>query len=965
MPKRNFRLFFVLFLLLMYPTFVSGINATSKLPAALDFRAVWVSTVLNLDYPTAQTADAETLKREADEILDGAKELGMNAVILQVRPSADSFYDSDYFPWSKYLTGTAGKAPSDGFDPLDYWVDEAHKRGLELHAWINPYRITKNSGSDRVTSVNGLPKSHPARLHPDWVIAHGGDLYFDPGIPEVRQLIVDSTVEIVKKYDVDGIHLDDYFYPATDFDDAKTYKKYGKDLSLADWRRSNVDELIKALDEAVHKEDKSIRFGVSPFGIWANKKTISAGSDTNGGESYTQHYADTRKWVKLGYVDYIAPQIYWHIGHNLADYKTLVNWWADTVKGTDVDLYIGHAAYRVGAVGENKAWATPDELVRQVKLNCALPEVKGSIYFRYKFFENSETLKDTVANLYRTTVLERGKKGAYDLAVTRPEEDIETTLSSYYIGGSSDSSKPLYINGELVLNRSENGFFGILVPLKDGENEIVCTQGDKTVVRTITKVKKASATPTKVDTATLDDIFPAGNVYRKHGEKVTLSCVAPIGATVKVTVNGKTFSMSPKVKTAPDKKNIYTTTYTYSYTLPDSSSTLKEIGTVRYSMTYGKTKATKTSEGKLYGYNDATKLSATFNDDVVWGYYTSSTSGGSYGELDGTMSDNVTAIRGDFVRLASNLYVQMSDVTLAVKKTANLSVKSATLKVGSDGTNILSVTHTGGSGWAKYDDDARSIIFSVSPATDPKEVKVPEKSMFSSVSAEEKVDRVVYTLKLCEDAELGGWTCASKDGVTTLTVTQKRTVKSGAYPLSAHTIVIDAGHGGHDSGALGLLGSKMPEKDINLKNALALKTKLESLGAKVIMTRRDDTYLTLDERVSISRNADADLFLSMHANSLSENSDVSTVSGFSVYYRDTISKNTAESVYEYVKDNLGKGDKGVHQSNLYVGRSTWCPALIYEAAFMPNPSDFEWLISDESSTEIANTLAKAIVSYFS
>ncbi len=962
MPKRN--LFFVLFLLLMCSTFVSCINAASKLPDALDFRAVWVSTVLNLDYPTKQTADAKTLKEEADKILDGAKEMGMNAIILQVRPSADSFYDSDYFPWSKYLTGTAGKAPGSGFDPLEYWVEEAHKRDLELHAWINPYRITKNSGTDRVTSVTGLTKDHPARLHPDWVIPHGGDLYFDPGLPEVRKLIVDSTVEIVKNYDVDGIHLDDYFYPATDFDDAKTYKKYGKDLSLDDWRRSNVDELIKALDEAVHKENKDISFGVSPFGIWANKSTISAGSDTRGGESYTQHYADTRKWVKLGYVDYIAPQIYWHIGHNLADYKTLVNWWADTVKGTDVDLYIGHAAYRVGAEGENKAWATPDELVRQIKLNCDLPEVKGSIYFRYKFFEDSDTLKETITNLYRTTVITNRKKGAYALAVTRPEADIETTLSSYYIGGSSDSNKPLYINGELILNRSEDGFFGLLVPLKDGENKIVCTQGGKTAVRTITKVKKVTSVLPKEDVATLSDISPAGNVYRKHGEKVTLSCVAPIGATVKVTVNGKTFTMSPKVKTAPDKKNIYNTTYTYSYTLPKGESGLKEIGAVSYSMTYKKVKETKTSEGKLYGYNDAEKLSATLKGDVVWGYYTSSTSGGSYGELDGTMTDNVTAIRGDFVRLASNLYVQMSDVVLSVKKTENLAVKSAALKVLSDGTNILSVTHTGGSGWAKYDEDTKSLIFSVSPATDPKDVKLPEKSMFSSVSAEEKTDRVVYTLKLRDDACLGGWTCASKDDVTTLTVTQKRTVKSGAYPLTAHTIVIDAGHGGHDSGALGLLGSEMPEKDINLKNALALKTKLESLGAKVIMTRRDDTYLTLNERVCISRNANADLFISMHANSLSENSDVSTVSGFSVYYRDAISKNLAESMHNYVKDNIGIGDKGVHQSNLYVGRSTWCPAIIYEAAFMPNPSDFQWLISDESAEAIASTLTEAIVDYF-
>ncbi len=956
----------VFVLTLLFPTYVSDTFGTQSLPNALDFRAVWVSTVLNLDYPTTKTTDANKLKSQATKILDGAKSMGMNAVILQVRPCADALYKSKYFPWSEYLTGEAGKAPSDNFDPLEFWTTEAHKRGLELHAWINPYRITKNTQSNKVTSVSKLPKGHPARLHSDWVVACGGDLYFDPGIPAVRSYIVDGAVEIVEKYDVDGIHLDDYFYPSSDFDDGKTYEKYAKGLSLADWRRENVDTLIKLLDEKLHEADKNIRFGVSPFGIWANKKTISTGSDTNGGESYTQHYADTRKWVKLGYVDYIAPQIYWHIGHNLADYKTLVNWWSDTVKGTDVDLYIGHAAYRVGGSGENKAWATPNEIVKQVKLNCQLPEVCGSIYFRYQFLEKSETLRETITNLYNSTVLSSKKRGEYDLKVTRPEENINTTLSSYYVGGSSDSSKPLFINGELVLTRSESGFFGMLIPLKDGKNTVVCTQGDKTVVRTITKVKNtSSSTPQKADTANLLDVTPSSDIYRKSGEKLTLSCTAPIGATVKVTVNKKTYTMTPKVKKAPDKKNIYTTTYTYSYTFPDNTSTLKELGTVRYDMTYGKTKVTKYSDGSLYGYLDAKKLSATFNKDVVWGYYTSSTSGGSYSELSGTMSDNVTAIRGNFVRLASNLYVQMSDVKLAKGKTENLAVKSAKITVSGDGTNTLSVNHTGGSGWAKYDEKENSIIFSVSPATTKTTVSVPKNSMFSSVTAEEKTDRVVYTLKLRDDAELGGWNCTSKDKTTSLIVKPKRTVKSGAYPLSAHTIVIDAGHGGNDTGALGLLGSEMPEKIINLKNATALKTKLESLGATVVMTRRDDTYLTLEKRVDISRNTLPDLFISIHANSLSENSDVSSVSGFSIYYRDSLSATAAESLFEYVDENLGRENTGVHRSNLFVGRSNWCPAIIYEAAFMPNPSDFEWLISDESTTNLANTLADAIVSYFS
>ena len=964
-------LLFVIILVLfavILPQTVPAQAASDELPDALDFRAVWVSTVLNLDYPTSGTTDAVSLKLQADKILDDAEAMGMNAVVLQVRPSADAFYKSDYFPWSVYLTGERGKAPSDSFDPLQYWVEEAHKRGMELHAWINPYRITKNTEEDTITSVSGLLNGHPAKTHENWAVSYNGDLYFDPGIPAVQQYIVDAAVEIVEKYDVDGIHLDDYFYPGTDFNDEKTYQKYAKaNVSLADWRRSNVDTLIRMLDEALHKADPDIRFGVSPFGIWANQATMAEGSDTNGAESYTQHYADTRKWVKLGWLDYVAPQIYWHIGHDLADYATLVDWWSETVRGTGVDLYVGHAAYRVGAEGENKAWATPAELVRQISLNCKYEEVKGSIYFRYRFFEDRSSLRETITNLYRGVAESDIDDGKYQLAVTWPEKDISTTLSSYYVGGSSNASKPLFINGELMLGRSENGFFGKLIKLEDGENTIVCSQGDKTVIRTITKIKGssgASGTLKTAQTADLTDLTPTTNLYQEGGTNVTLSCTAPIGADVKATVNGKTIRLSPKDRTAPDKKSLYLTTYSCTYTLPKSSKALYELGTVRYDMTYGSTKVRKYSEGFLSAYSDPTKLSVSFTDPTVYGYLTNSTSGGPYGEIDGSMTDTVTAIKGNFVRTASNLYVQMTDVVLSEKKTQNIKVKSASYAVQEDGIHTVTVEHIGGTGWAKYDNETRTLVFSVSPASDPKNLKLPSNAIFKSAKAAEKVDRVTYTLVLKDNVQLNGFYCTSQNGKTTLHLRTKRAAKDGAYPLSAHTIVIDAGHGGYDSGALGLLGSARPEKDINLKNALALQKKLESLGATVVMTRTDDTRLSLEERVAVSRSVKPDLFISIHANSMSESTDVSTVSGFSVFYRETISESAAKDVFDASKDLLGRANVGVHQSNLYVCRSSWCPAVIYETAFMPNPSDFDWLAGDSSANELADAIAEGIVAYF-
>ena len=365
------------------------VTPVSAADAPKEFRAVWVSTIYNLDYPSTTGLSVAQLKSEATEILDNCKAMGMTAVILQVRPNGDALYKSSIYPWSQYLTGKQGVAPSGGFDPLEYWVKEAHKRGLELHAWINPYRVTRSGASD----YNNLASTNPAVKHPEWVVKYSdGNYYLDPGIPEVRQLVADGVTEIVKNYDVDGIHMDDYFYPGTGFPDDASYKTYGSAFKNADdWRRDNVNQLVKELDTAIHKLDASVSFGISPFGIWANQSSLSGGSNTNGNQTYFSHYADTRKWVKEGWVDYICPQIYWEIGHSLADYETLVKWWADTVKGTGVKLYIGMADYKAGTTG---SWKGITQIEDQIALNATIPEISGEIHFRYQFILSVDELDE-------------------------------------------------------------------------------------------------------------------------------------------------------------------------------------------------------------------------------------------------------------------------------------------------------------------------------------------------------------------------------------------------------------------------------------------------------------------------------------------------------------------------------------------------------------------------------------------
>lgn len=395
--KRSFRLLALVLacvLTLVTPAFAAGTPSASG-----EMRGVWVSSVYNLDYPSSPTTDSDKLKAEADEILDNCVKWGLNAVFLQVRPSGDALYKSDLFPWSKYLTGSVGTAPQDGFDPLEYWVEAAHKRGLELHAWINPYRITRSKD----TEWNSLPSTHPAKMNPDWVVKYSdGNYYFDPGIPEVRDLVTRGAVEIVQNYDVDGLHMDDYFYPGTDFNDAATYQKYGSSFSnIADFRRDSVNQLVAQLDTAVHNIDPDIQFGISPSGIWANKSTDPRGSNSSGSEHYVSSYADSLYWIENGLVDYIIPQIYWEIGHKLADFATLADWWNDAVAGSDVHLYIGMGAYRC-ADNPTGVWTTTDPLFDSLAYLENKDNVGGCVFFRYGSIPAVSGMADRLTSWYST-----------------------------------------------------------------------------------------------------------------------------------------------------------------------------------------------------------------------------------------------------------------------------------------------------------------------------------------------------------------------------------------------------------------------------------------------------------------------------------------------------------------------------------------------------------------------------------
>lgn len=361
-----------------------------------EFRAVWVASVENIDWPSKKGLSVNAQQSEFVHLLDMHQRNGMNAVVVQVRPAADAFYPSQYEPWSEYLTGKQGLPPTPYYDPLQFMIDETHKRGMEFHAWLNPYRAVFRIGSSSISPT------HITKIHPEWFVNYANQKIFNPGLPEVREHVARVVKDIVSRYDVDAVHMDDYFYPYPDnkgneFADRKAFEKYGNGMNRADWRRSNCDSIIKIMHDIIRSTKPNVKFGISPFGVWRNKSKDPSGSDTKGGLSnYDDLYADILLWLREGWIDYVSPQLYWERGHKLCDYDTLLEWWNQYGYGRHI--YIGHGIYRAGT---SAAWRDKNELPNQIKKLREYSTTQGSIYFSSKNFEtNPNGWCDSLRNNY-------------------------------------------------------------------------------------------------------------------------------------------------------------------------------------------------------------------------------------------------------------------------------------------------------------------------------------------------------------------------------------------------------------------------------------------------------------------------------------------------------------------------------------------------------------------------------------
>ncbi len=383
-----------------------------------EMRAVWIATVNNIDWPSKSGLSTDIQQQELKGLLDLAKEYNLNSIVLQVRPATDAFFPSKLEPWSQWLSGKQGLAPDPIYDPLDFAIKECRKRGLDIHLWLNPYR----AHVDTLKSV--LCESHPYNTNNNLFVTYGNTRYFNPGLKETRDHVSHVVADLVRRYDFDAIHMDDYFYPykiaGVDFRDDKAFIEFPRGFSAdrkEDWRRDNVDLIIKQISDSIKSVKPYVEFGISPFGVWRNIARDSTGSKTKAGvTNYDDLYADVLKWQKKGWIDYVTPQLYWHIGMEAADYAILADWWGNNSYGCK--LYIGQAWYRIDPGSKTASWQNADEIIRQIELNRKIPNIKGSMFF------SAKSMKKNVTQLKEKLLSEHYKHKALPPVNDRTEEIV-------------------------------------------------------------------------------------------------------------------------------------------------------------------------------------------------------------------------------------------------------------------------------------------------------------------------------------------------------------------------------------------------------------------------------------------------------------------------------------------------------------------------------------------------------------
>ena len=959
---------------------ISSVSAASEPDAPLynrvgsnELRGVWIPSIptSNFSFPSKSGLSVEQMKAEIDDIIKNCKETNLNAIFFQVRPAGDALYDSSIFPTSIYLTGKQGESFVGGFDPLKYIIQAAHANNIELHAWINPYRITANSHD-----LNALAANNPARKNPQWVVKYAdGRMYYNPGLPETRELITNGVIEIIKNYNVDGIHFDDYFYPypvaGAKFDDDAAFAKYGSGYkTVEDFRRASVNKLVQNVYLEIKKIKPEVRFGISPFGIWANQSAAyPTGSKTNGLSSYSAIYSDAKAWIEGGYIDYICPQIYWSFGTEVARYDVLVRWWSAVVDGTGIDLYIGHAAHKV------PDWQNGLELPRQVEYARSYMGVAGSVFYGFKnIVENSYDIKDSLAKLfalprYISPPLDNGK----GITVGRPANNSFVTDSAINIMAGSNPIFPVYYKGE-KLTRTKSGFFSVYVPLTDGKNNIYLSQNNTTLTHVITKGKASAnnssdASYAQMDSFKIEIVSPINDIITTPGDKIIVTVQAPSKSTVTAKLGGAVITLKP-IKEPPDEGPYMTEVYRETITLPTTqpNGQMLDLGNIDFTALRGNEAATITGINVKLINESAYRPCQVIKDFSNLRIRTEATPGWWEDYLPASvgMRDNVVAFKDGYYKLGFGGYISSKNVVLMPEKTllVNRILSAAMEDVGKITEIRFGVTEN-----VPVDAKCKDGVFTITLFNTPdgaRSLSIASNPIFKAVKSSSNKEKktATYTFDLINADNYYGFEVVYEGGFIIFKVKNPIKKIEGNLPLKGLTIAIDPGHGGNDTGALGFLGTKgKMEKDLNLEIALAVKPKLIALGANVVLTRDKDERVELYDRVDIFNAVKADLAISIHHNSLVDSSDNALTRGLLPLYCDEAGRLLAKTVGKATAAELNRIERATRYQTLGVMRGHKMPVALLEMSFITNPDEYEFAHSSEAVQRSAEGIAKGIADW--
>lgn len=952
-----------------------------------EVRGLWIPSVLNITFPSEQGLSADAMRAELDDIVRVARDANLNTLCLQVRPSSDALYRSDIFPTSAYLSGKQGQAADGDFDPLAYLceiaADDENGEPLAVYAWVNPLRVT-SAGQD----VSLLSDNNPAVRHPEWTFTYNNAVYYDAAIPEVRAMIAAGVTEICERYPVAGIIFDDYFYPYPAADSAgktipvpddKSFETYGGTFdSIGDFRRDNVNQMVRACYEAVKSVSEYLQFGIAPFGIWQNNDGSNGGSDTGGMESYSAIYCDPIAWMEGGYLDFLAPQIYWQFSTKVARYDTLVRWWNAKCDEYDTPMWISHAIFNY------ESWANPGEMRNQIGFARAELSYRGSLFYGYpQLYDNTAGVTDEIRACYETDVTffekEQVTDAPADITVTVPYNNFRYDEAGTYLLGQSSPHGTLFCNGQPV-SRTNSGYFSFYVPLSDGANTFVFVQNGEEYIHTVWKnasppkpeTDEADTQAPETETAPIEPILrgasPASLTAIPWREGLTVSVTANAGAAVTVQLGD-----THQTLTQGDPRADGTAVYQGVLPLPKTEDgEAQHLGVLTFSSVFGE-HALNTTGGEIHALGDGAVIGVAVEQNSTelkisptsWYYddYIPTTAGMTVSAYD---------IRDGYARvlLAGNTaYLDADGITVTddVTGSAEFGVLTTERR---DGETCLVIPSTANVpvNCVKEDETFRVTLYRGHTTADTADLS--DNPILSSVSivngGEEESAYTVYRFTLHERDRFYGFRVLYEEGTIVIALREPmQTDLTSEQPLTGKTIVLDAGHGGEERGTLTPgTHNGYDEKDCNLAIVQALAPKLEALGAEVILLREDDSTVDIYARMDEIDILEPDLLLSIHQNSMPQNTDISHIRGVVGLYWTESGRSLADCVAEEIADALGRLKRDTTKQRLAMLRNYKFPSALIEVGFVTSAEEFEALVAPGGIELTASAITDGVMKWF-